>query len=173
MGVIGRITRTSDAALRPIEANLARFGLADGLFDVAAALRRAGAPYALTPGGLAASTMRTTGATTKRIDRLVAAGLAERRPDPADGRGVLVQLTDRGRERVDAAVAAHLAVEDGLLSALTERERTTLARLLAKLLLELEGAVDERLQVPRPTSTKAGRGGSGPHQADRSRGAPR
>ena len=40
---------------------------------------------------------------TNSIDRLVADGLVERRPNPRDGRGVLAAITAAGRELVAAA----------------------------------------------------------------------
>ena len=72
---------------------------------------------------------------TNRIDRVEALGLVERRPDPGDRRGTLVGLTRQGRQTVDAAVVAHLANEERLLTALSSAERGTLARLLRKLLI--------------------------------------
>ncbi|MBI3687116.1 MAG: MarR family transcriptional regulator [Actinobacteria bacterium] len=51
---------------------------------------------------------------TNTVDRLVAAGLVVRRRNPRDGRGVLAELTDRGREVVEAATAALVAIEFGL-----------------------------------------------------------
>lgn len=97
------------------------------------ALRRAGAPHRLTPGQLAAAVMLSTGGMTKRLDRLEAAGLVERSPDPRDRRGLLVGLTARGLRVVDAAVGAHVANEERLLAGLTAAECARLERLLAKL----------------------------------------
>ncbi len=51
---------------------------------------------------------------TNAIDRLTAAGLVDRRPNPADGRGVLAAVTDRGREVVEQATAALTALDFGL-----------------------------------------------------------
>ena len=70
MAVVGRIHRVADlldSALRP---PFAEEGLGNGDFDVLASLRRAGAPYRLTPSELTATMMVTSGAVTKRIDRL-------------------------------------------------------------------------------------------------------
>ncbi|MFL5838655.1 MAG: MarR family transcriptional regulator, partial [Solirubrobacteraceae bacterium] len=71
--------------------------------DLIAALRRAGPPYELHPTELMATTMLSSGGMTKRIDRLVDAGLVERRRDPGDRRGPRVRLYRRGSP---AAVAA-------------------------------------------------------------------
>src|SRR3712207_7706026 len=43
---------------------------------------------------------------TNAIDRLAAAGYVDRRPNPADGRGVLAGIIDRGRGIVEEATAA-------------------------------------------------------------------
>jgi DNA-binding MarR family transcriptional regulator len=77
--------------------------------------------------------MVTSGAVTKRVDRLERAGLVDRRAAEDDGRGRLVRLTDRGLTLVDEVVAEHLRNEARLLSGLTADERDTLADLLRKL----------------------------------------
>lgn len=126
-----RAARVADAKLLEV---FARHGLEAGWFDVLATLRRAGAPYRLSAGTLARGLVMSTGGMTKRLDRLVAAGLVERTPDPDDRRGVLVSLTDRGRKVVDKAVEDHLANEARLLEALSDREVKALNGALAKLL---------------------------------------
>src|ERR1700685_2890014 len=73
-------------------------------FDVLSALRRAGPPFQLTPGALLRATLVTSGTMTNRIDRLAAAGLVSREPDPRDKRGVLVALNERGPRAADAAL---------------------------------------------------------------------
>ena len=50
----------------------AEHGLEGWEFDVLAALRRAGAPYELSPGQLVAQTLVTSGTMTNRVDRLTA-----------------------------------------------------------------------------------------------------
>jgi len=103
-------------------------------FDVLAALRRAGAPYELSPGRLLRETLVTSGTMTNRVDRLAARGLVERYPDPDDRRGVIVRLTADGKATVDGAFEALLAAEADLLADLPERERKRLAGLLRSLL---------------------------------------
>jgi DNA-binding MarR family transcriptional regulator len=104
-------------------------------FDVLAALRRAGAPYELSPGRLLRETLVTSGTMTNRVDRLAARGFVERYPDPEDRRGVLVRLTPEGKEAVDGAFEALLEAEAGFLADLTEDEQHQLAGLLRSLLV--------------------------------------
>jgi DNA-binding MarR family transcriptional regulator len=139
MLVVGRLHRVAeilDQRLRPV---FAQADLGNGDFDVLASLRRSGAPYRLTPTELAATTMVTSGAVTKRVDRLARDGLVERSVSATDGRGRVIALTDKGRRVQEDLHPQHLANEDSLLDALSPEERRRLADLLSKLLLGLEG----------------------------------
>ncbi|TGQ45916.1 MarR family transcriptional regulator [Mesorhizobium sp. M00.F.Ca.ET.216.01.1.1] len=138
MAVLGRLSEAASLIARERLAPLfARFGLQSGEFDVLATLRRSGSPYALTPTALYEATMVTSGAMTNRLDRLEKAGLIRRAPHPSDRRGVVVQLTEKGRDLIDEALAAHLANEHQILSGLTRTEREALANLLRKLIASL------------------------------------
>ena len=110
-------------------------GLTFGEYEVLAALVRSGPPHRLKPSDLVGALVLSSGAVTNRIDRVEAAGLVQRLPDPDDRRGTLVALTDKGRQVVDEAVVAHLANEERLLAALSARERGQLSDLLRKLLM--------------------------------------
>ena len=137
MGIVGRIQRTA-SALRPLlDKTHEESGLQGDSFDVLASLRRSGPPYQLTPTELYREMMLTSGAMTNRIDKLEAAGLVSRRPDPNDRRGTLVRLTPKGKTLIDAATAKHVANEEQLMSALTSHEQQQLSELLRKLLLQL------------------------------------
>jgi DNA-binding MarR family transcriptional regulator len=137
IGVIGRISRLSREIERRLEPGYAASGLEPGWYDVLATLRRAGPPYRLRPTDFAATLMLTTSGTTKRLDRLEAAGYVTREPDPGDRRGVLIALTPQGRRLVDTAAATHLANERRILSGLTAAEQRQLADLLRKLSVTL------------------------------------
>lgn len=104
-------------------------------FDVLAALRRAGDPYQLTPGQLLRETHVTSGTMTNRVDRLVERGAVTREPDPNDGRGVLVSLTDHGRALVDAALVTLVELEAQLLDDWAPADREKMAGYLRRLLL--------------------------------------
>lgn len=137
MAVFGRLNRLDRVSKAAIEARLEEHGLSRGEFGVLATLRRGGEPYTLAPTALARWMMLSSAAMTNRVDRLEAAGLVERRPDPGDRRGVLVALTPDGKRVVDAAVADHVENERRLLEPLTAEEEQTLNALLRKLLLGL------------------------------------
>jgi DNA-binding MarR family transcriptional regulator len=129
-GVIGRLSRLALALGAELEVVYRRRGLGEGEFDVLAALRRSGAPYELAPGELAGSTMVTTGAISKRLDRLEAAGLVERRRRDDDGRGRAVALTEAGRRVIETAFAEHMRNERRLLDLVPEADRADLERIL-------------------------------------------
>ena len=127
---VGRLARYFDQGL---ERMFAEHGLRRESWDALASLRRAGPPYRLRPTDFAATLMLTSSGTTKRLDRLEAAGHITREPDPADRRGVLIRLTDGGRALIDQAAGRHLANEQRILGGLTAAERDELAGLLRKL----------------------------------------
>ena len=131
--VIGRIHRIAAALTPELLEVYGRHGLGEGDFDVLATLRRQGAPYSLTPGELGERTMVTSGAVTKRVDRLEAKGLVERRPSASDGRSRTVALTTTGRRVIDAAMDDHVANEARLLAGLEPDDRAALADLLGRL----------------------------------------
>jgi DNA-binding MarR family transcriptional regulator len=139
--ILSRITRLARHLDRVRKRAFASQQLEQWSFDVLAALRRAGAPYELAPGALLQRTLVTSGAMTNRLDRLETAGLVRRRPDPADGRGVIVKLTAAGKRRVDQSLTELLASEQELVGALAPGDRELLAGLLRSLLLPLDVAV--------------------------------
>jgi DNA-binding MarR family transcriptional regulator len=130
MQVLSRVTRLARHLDLARRSAFAAHGLESWEFDVLSALRRSGPPYQLSPGQLLRETMVTSGTMTNRVDRLTDKGLVDRLPDPDDRRGVLVRLTRRGQESVDAALEDLLRREQTLLQDLSERDRGSLARLL-------------------------------------------
>lgn len=137
-GVIGRLHRVAARLTDELTAVYAEHGLAEGDFDVLAALRRAGAPFERTPSELAEHTMITTGGMTKRLDRLERAGLLTRRTADGDGRGRVVALTSLGRETIDAAFTAHMENERRLLDELDPADSARMEAILTRWLARLE-----------------------------------
>ena len=132
-----RLGRSAHLFERALERALADLGVNPQEFYVLGVLRRAGAPYRLSPTAIARTLLLTTASVTHRVDRLQAAGLVARTPDPADRRGVSVGLTATGLELADRAVDVLNAVEHRTVEGLTATERRELARLLRRLLVAL------------------------------------
>jgi DNA-binding MarR family transcriptional regulator len=131
LAVFGRLHRLANHLTDDLVSVYRRFDLSEGDFDVLATLRRGGAPFERTPSELAASTMVTTGAMTKRLDRLGRRDLLTRRQSDVDGRGRVIALTPAGRKLIDRAFTAHLANERRLLDeALSLADAAALERAL-------------------------------------------
>lgn len=137
-GVIGRLHRVALALTDRLVEVYARFDLTEPEFDLLATLRRAGAPYERPAGELAAHTMVTTGGLTKRVDRLAARGLVDRRIEPGDGRRRMVRLTPEGLALIDDAITQHLANEHRLLDELGTDDARALEPILTRWLRILD-----------------------------------
>lgn len=136
--VLSRVDRLSKHLDRARREAFRRSDLEPWEWDVLSALRRAGAPFQLSPKQLLQQTLVSSGTMTNRIDRLVGRRLVRREADPGDGRSVLVTLTDDGRIRVDAAITRLVDAEAHILAILTRSDRERLATLLRKLSLEFD-----------------------------------
>ncbi|MGX5770537.1 MarR family winged helix-turn-helix transcriptional regulator [Microbacterium trichothecenolyticum] len=137
-GVIGRLHLVALHLTERLVAVYDEFGLSEGEFDVLATLRRAGAPFERGAGELADHTLVTTGGLTKRVDRLAARGLVERRAEASDARKRLVRLTPEGRNLIDRAIAAHLANERRILDDLGTTDAAALEQILTRWLRVLD-----------------------------------
>ena len=140
LGSLSRISRLAKHLDRARKDAFAAHQLEVWEFDVLAALRRKGRPYVLSPGDLIRATLSTSGTMTNRVNRLEARGLVIRRPNNDDRRGVLVQLTEEGRNRVQHALADLLAYERRVLGVISPAEREDLAVVLRRLLAPFERA---------------------------------
>ncbi|SKA35004.1 DNA-binding transcriptional regulator, MarR family [Enhydrobacter aerosaccus] len=122
------------------------FGLSASEIRVLLALRRSGGDYALRPTDLFRALLVTSGAITKKVGHLTAAGLVKRRADPADKGGFLVHLTAKGKHIADQAIES--LADDSILSksqiSLSRKERELMMKLCERILLDFEAnpAVD-------------------------------
>lgn len=119
--------------------SFARFDLQTWEFDVLAALRRQGEPYALPAGELARNVVLTCSGMTHRLDRLESRGLVERVTAPEDRRRVLVRLTPAGVALTEQGLEARVRDTDELLADFSAQECRQLEKLLRRLMLKLEG----------------------------------
>ena len=156
MAPIGRLKRCAALLEARIEAGLAPFGLTLWEFDMLATLRRAGAPFRLSPTALFSTLMVTSGTMTHRLKQLEKRGLISRLPNPQDARSLLVQLTPQGLALIDRAVEAHV-----------ENER----RMLAMLPASMASALDEALSVWLGGLEQAGHDRTDGHHAGHARPA--
>lgn len=123
---------------RRMDETLAETGLTHGEWGLLSHLALAGPPHRDSPGKLATKEGLSSGAMTNRLDRLEAAGLVRRLPNPDDRRALQVELTDEGHDLWRRSVAVQAAKEAALAEALSPRELEQLNRLLRKVLLQLE-----------------------------------
>jgi DNA-binding MarR family transcriptional regulator len=137
IGVLLRLLRLQTILAPRLESLFERFGLRTADFAVLATLVRL-AEQAVSQRRLGLELGLSPGTVSLRVDRLVRRGLVRRGPDPNDGRGALISLSERGRELFEACAPEHLSNSRELLAGLTEYERDRLARLLGKLLHTLE-----------------------------------
>ncbi|ORM84660.1 MarR family transcriptional regulator [Mixta gaviniae] len=134
MEIFGRMLRIMKHLGKVRSEALAPFGFREGEFDVLATLRRAGAPYRLSPTQLYKSLLVTSGAMTHRLNRLEEAGWIVRVAEPGDKRSMLVALTDAGREKIEQALLIHVQTQNALLARLDNDRQAQLTVLLTALL---------------------------------------
>jgi DNA-binding MarR family transcriptional regulator len=110
-------------------------GLALADFDVLAQLARAGGELRMTD--LAARALISQSGMTRRVARLVEEGLVRRANADADGRGVVVALTDAGIARLTETAPVHLrGVSDLFLAQLDDQELAVLKNALDKITVD-------------------------------------
>ena len=122
--------------MRRLESDLEReTGLALADFDVLAQLARAGGELRMTE--LAARGLISRSGMTRRVTRLVEEGLVRRADADADGRGVVVALTDAGVARLTETAPAHArGISKLFVAQLDDQELAVLERALGKVIID-------------------------------------
>jgi DNA-binding MarR family transcriptional regulator len=136
--VVGRVIVLADHLQRSVDAALARHGLTLGQFDILATLRRNG--RGMTPTRLLRGVVLSSGGMTARLTRLEKLGFVTRTADPTDRRGVVVELTAKGRKVIDAATTTRFAEAAGSMPPMSAAERKELAGLLRRWLAAMTNA---------------------------------
>ena len=113
------------------------FGLNRGGTLTLFALRRS-PNHKLSPTQLGETTMATSATVTARLDKLQEQGLITRRHDLKDRRGIIVQLTAKGREVADRLVEAVVERRTHQMEMLTLKEKAGLTMVLRKVLEHFE-----------------------------------
>lgn len=135
--IIGRIVRMDSFIGKMIDDNLSRFRMNIGDFNILAVLLRE-KTHQLTPGRIQEMIFVSSGGLSNRMIRLEEKGLIKRSTDPNDRRGVIVTLTEAGKELIERAAPSHMALENSLITNLDESEQETLVKLLRKMLKHIE-----------------------------------
>jgi DNA-binding MarR family transcriptional regulator len=136
-----------------------QFGLNRGGTLTLFALRRS-PNHKLSPTQLGETTMATSATVTARLDKLQEQGLITRRHDMKDRRGIIVQLTPKGREVADRLVEAVVERRTRQMEMLSPKEKVDLTLLLRKVLEHFEassgeGSEYEDAPTPEPRGSRS------------------
>lgn len=113
-------------------------GLTYSDYDVIATLRRAGAPYELSPTELGNRVLLTSGGLTACLRRLETAGLISRRGVPEDRRRLLARLTPQGFDLIESFIDPRFDLAEEALTGLDPEQRSSLEQLLRRLVAPVE-----------------------------------
>lgn len=138
-GVVARVARASRYLEREARASLSRVGLTKEEFKVLLALHAGPRSH----GSLCRELDVSTGAMTNRLDKLERAALVSRTRDPADRRGVVLELTAGGRQKLDESVNTGAGRERQLLAALSSADKRRLNALLQRLIASLQSELGD------------------------------
>src|SRR5213083_3288187 len=130
------LLRAHATLMRRLESDLEQeTGLALADFDVLAQLAKAGGELRMTD--LAARALVSRSGMTRRVARLVEEGLVRRANADADGRGVVVALSDVGVARLTETAPVHLrGVSELFVTQLDDQELAVLKSALDKVIVD-------------------------------------
>jgi MarR family transcriptional regulator, 2-MHQ and catechol-resistance regulon repressor len=133
ISTFGRLLEATNRLAQRLDRSLeSECGIALAWFEVLLRLSRV-EDAQLSMGTLAEQVALTTGGITRLIDRMIRAGLVERRPCPTDRRVSFAGLTPAGRDKLDQAATVHARDLHEYFAAYSVEERRTLDRLLDRL----------------------------------------
>jgi DNA-binding MarR family transcriptional regulator len=133
-GIIERIQILSWNFNQFLDETLEQYELDRREFSLLGKLRKHGPPYQASAGKLASDLRLSSGAITNRLDRMEAAGLIRRLPDPHDRRGTLIEPTEKGHKAWNATVGESARREAEATGVLSEPEKERLHDLLRELM---------------------------------------
>jgi DNA-binding MarR family transcriptional regulator len=133
-GIVTRIARAARYLDNAAQARLRRLGLTKEEFKVVCSLHAGTRSH----GSLCRELRVSTGAMTNRLDKLERSGLVTRSRDPNDRRGILLELTPAGHEKLDQYIDTGATRERQLLASLSKSDKRQLNRLLQGLLTSLQ-----------------------------------
>lgn len=115
------------------EAVLNEHGLTHGRFHLLMLLKRQEPKHCLSPSELAKRTGVTRGTMTQFIDAIEKDGFVKRVEDPKDRRGMLVELTEKGEEKLKNLLPVHIQHLASYAQVLNAEERRMLVQIITKM----------------------------------------
>lgn len=139
-GIVDRIHGLDWRIRKMLDETLDEQGLSNGDWKVLITLRWAEGDRR-SAGDLARRAELTSGTMTARLDHLEREGLVRRLPHPSDRRSVLVELTAKGRKKLEQAMGVQGEKEKLFAAALTPKEMEQLNSLLRKVMISVESRI--------------------------------
>lgn len=99
------------------------------------------------PSAIAAANHIDFSTVSRHVDALARTGLVAKGPDPDDARACLVELTDAGRDVIDAMLTNRTRAVEPALASWDPAERGQLIRLLVRLAHDLDDRVHDVREV--------------------------
>jgi DNA-binding MarR family transcriptional regulator len=134
--VVLNLIRTTATITGRLAVVFRRYGLTGAGYNTLMILTGAGRP--LAPHEMGERLLVTRATVTGLVDTLERQGLVRRRAAPGDRRRTLVEPTDKANELLAEVWAEHFPAQTAMMSALSDREKQTLIRLLGKLQASLD-----------------------------------
>jgi DNA-binding MarR family transcriptional regulator len=125
------IVRAGEAFVALANQALNGYQLSPAARQALAVLDGAGEP--LSPTEIARRLIVTTASITSLLDTLQRRGLVERRPDPADRRGLLITITPAARDLVGHFVPEIVALQASVMQDIPEQDRRQFAAVLTRI----------------------------------------
>ncbi len=125
-----KLSRAFAVVNKKVTEDIKKYGLTEPQFGVLECLGHLGQ---LSIGELKKKQLVSAGNMTVVVDNLEKEGLVERSREPENRRVVKVQLTAKGIQKFDEIFLSHAKFITQLVSVLTEKEQSDLAKLLKKL----------------------------------------
>lgn len=117
---------------------LEEFGLSWGEYLVISTVRRRGVRGSMSPSSISESVGMSTGGLSNLLRRLEKSGFIKRTPSQRDRRGVLVEITARGRKLAEDALLAINANQLAHIESLPKAERARVYATLRALVAHFE-----------------------------------
>ncbi|WP_344065945.1 MarR family transcriptional regulator [Microbacterium pumilum] len=140
LDIFGRLRRIYVLLQTESDRVLAVHDISRADFDIVSTLQRH--QRSLTPTEIATTTLTSAAGTTKRLHRLVKIGLVTREPNPGDGRGSLISLTQRGVDIIPPILEGLSSLEHTLLAGMSAAQQRQATSALRFILGKLDDAAD-------------------------------